>query len=135
MTFFLKSLPVLALAAASALGLTADDAFAQERGSGPKASATCMVRTLENGGVFPIVLPKTDVAAMEAKGFEEEPCRKAFGSRAKVEEWRDFICKIASIDNEKRQEKFEEQWGERPGVLCGMAEMSSSRWERRRAAR
>ena len=121
------ALPLLAMCAAPALAQQSDD--------GPKRNAVCMTKTMENGGVFPIVLPKTDEAAMVAKGFVKEPCRKAFGTRRKVAEWRDFICRIASNGSEERQEQFEQRWGERPAVLCGMAELTSSQWQRTRRQR
>lgn len=103
---------------------------AQNSEDQPRLNPVCMVKELEDGGQLPVVLPAGDQQAMKIKGFQVQPCAVAFGSRFKIEEWRNFICQIASDVSEARQTNFEQKWGERPAVLCGMAELTSSQWQR-----
>lgn len=125
--------------AAACVGVTAlaaqsSHAAAQANaGQGNSQTRACMVKTFENGAEFPIVLPASNVDAMEAKGFEVAPCGKSFRGRPSIENWRDEICRIASLQSEGMQDQYEEKWGERPAVLCAMAELTSSRWTRGRS--
>ena len=89
-----------------------------------------MVKQISEMSQMPIVASAEDVDALEAKGFDVESCDRAFEDLQKVERWRDYVCQIASVPNEKVQLKFEEKWGERPAVLCAMAELASSPWKR-----
>ena len=76
------------------------------------------------------ILPATDVAAMKAKGFDPVPCKRDFGSAEQREAYRDAICQMVSSWREELQADFERVRGERPAVLCGMAEIAIDSWSR-----
>ena len=105
---------------------------AQSNEGSTNAAPVCMVRMISETEEFPIILPATDVDAMKAKGFEPASCDADFGTAQQREAWKETICEMASIRNESVHENFEEKWGERPNVLCGMAEQASSQWKRGR---
>lgn len=105
-------------------------ALAQSEAGIGGAEPVCMARTTGDGREFSIIVPATDAGAMRAKGFEPAPCAEEFGSQARREAWRDSICEIASAWREDLQEHFERERGERPAVLCGMAEVIVGQWDR-----
>lgn len=94
------------------------------------ANPICMVRSSSDGAKLYILLPSSDAAAMKAKGFVVAPCEESFKSQADRETFRDNICEIASTWREDLQGHFERERGERPAVLCGMAEMVVGQWKR-----
>ena len=127
------SLHTLAIAFAIAIVACATiprQARAQTTSAAPAAQQVCMVKQISEMSQMPIVASAEDVDALEAKGFDVESCDRAFEDLQNVERWRDYVCQIASVPNEKVQLKFEEKWGERPAVLCAMAELFSSPWKR-----
>lgn len=89
-----------------------------------------MVRSSSDGAKLSILLPGSDAATLKAKGFTTAPCDAIFKSQADRETFRDAICEIASTWREDLQSHFERERGERPAVLCGMAEMVVGQWKR-----
>lgn len=122
-----KLVSVLALA----LVATAHQpALAQSATGANNAAPVCLERAVEGGSPLVILVPATDAKGMRAKGFTNRPCRGVMASRAQREEWRDQICELAALPLEYMQEQYEAAFGERPQVLCGMAERATSRWQR-----
>ena len=113
-----------------ACATTPTQALAQTDSAALEMTPVCMVRQASEMSQMPIVASEDDVDALRAKGFEVEGCERAFEDLQEVERWRDFVCQIASVPNEKVQLKFEKKRGERPAVLCAMAELFSSPWSR-----
>ncbi len=105
--------------------------MAQSGTSTSNTAPVCMVRASASGDELVIVLPTKDVGSMEAKGFSLVPCNQKFGSQARLEAYRDSICTISSNLTEEQQQKFEQARGERPAVLCGMAEVTIGQWVRK----
>lgn len=97
------------------------------------SGAVCLSRTVSTiGGEnrLSIIVRLESVAAMEAKGFSQLECAEAFGSRKEALVFRDWVCSSASIPNERAQGRYEQYLGERPAVLCGMAELVLGQWEK-----
>ena len=94
------------------------------------ANPICMIRSSSDGAKLSILLPGSDAATLKAKGFTTVPCAESFKSQADRETFRDTICEIASTWREDLQSHFERERGERPAVLCGMAEMVVGQWKR-----
>lgn len=94
------------------------------------AAPVCMARTAENGSTINIILPASNQGAMRAKGFLPVPCSEHFGTVQQREAYRDQICLAASRGDRTLQDTYELRLGERPAVLCGMAELAISRWKR-----
>ncbi len=94
------------------------------------AAPICMTRTPSEGAAVNIILPASNAGAMRAKGFETVPCSQSFATAAQRETYRDAICLAASKRSHSLQEAYELRLGERPAVLCGMAELAVSRWKR-----
>jgi len=92
---------------------------------------TCMSRQIDDGSRFSIVVPASNAKAMEAKGFQIMRCKGRSEFRRKRVAGRNSVCSIAAIPDEEVQKRFEEKYGERPAVLCGMAELVTGRWERK----
>ena len=95
--------------------------------------AVCMSRVIRDEDRFWIIVPAKDARTMMVKGFVPGHCRMAFGSQEQREAWRDQICHIASTWREDLQDHFEKTRGERPAVLCGMAELAIGQWTKERA--
>jgi hypothetical protein len=99
-------------------------------------NAVCLSRSLdvsEGERQFSVVAPKSNAPALELKGFTHVQCGDAFRSRREALRFRDRVCEIASIPNDRLQDNFERRLGERPAVLCGMAELVVGQWQRSRA--
>lgn len=105
-------------------------ALAQSEPGGQNATALCMIGTPATGGRFAIIVPAADARHMRMKGFEPVQCDDVFASQAERQAFRDSICWIASSWREDLQQHFERERGERPAVLCGMAEIAVGQWER-----
>ncbi|MCB0072196.1 MAG: hypothetical protein KDE20_12090 [Caldilineaceae bacterium] len=112
-----------------------DDANADLR-----SNAVCMLRPFgdvpqvpvaRRGQPFRILTIERAASGLEAKGFTRVDCTVAdlvlAGKRAG---WRDEICELASKGNEAVQNQLERAYGERPAVLCAMAEAVAGQWER-----
>lgn len=110
--------------------LPATSVSAQSAAGRANAVTVCMARAAEDGSRLVVILPATDVAAMEDRGFVLLPCGDAFASQAARERWRDNICTITATQPESVQNLLEAHLGERPGVLCGMAEIAVGPWRR-----
>lgn len=102
-------------------------AYAQE---GNNAAPKCMSRTLTSGETFRVFLPASDIGSMQARGFELENCNVHFSTQEQRENWRDRICQLASLPNKEFHDQYEQEMGQRPNVLCGMAELATTRWQR-----
>lgn len=139
----LHNLPLLAFAAGAIVPVPA---LAQDTAdTGAKAATTtpvCMtrpfrdfaqVRAERRGQPFHIVTVERAVPGLEAKGFARVDCAAADLARSERRSgWRDEICKLASEGNEAVQNQLERVYGEKPAVLCAMAETVAGRWERPR---
>ncbi|MCP5384193.1 MAG: hypothetical protein H6919_03285 [Sphingomonadaceae bacterium] len=89
------------------------------------------VPVARRGQPFRILTIERAASGLEAKGFTRVDCTVAdlvlAGKRAG---WRDEICELASKGNEAVQNQLERAYGERPAVLCAMAEAVAGQWER-----
>lgn len=112
--------------------IAANPAHAQEQETGDDLlpGATCMVRTGEGGNATAIIVPKRSEPALLEKGFRPEPCSNNFGTPLERTEWRDLVCNLATDPDEYFQSQAEKALGERPAVLCGLAEMVVGAWTR-----
>lgn len=89
----------------------------------------CLVRAGKAGNEpLNIVVPSRDAAALKVKGFELADCRGTPFSRAAQIALRDRVCRIAADEPEGIQLQFEHILGERPAVLCGLAEAAQGVW-------
>lgn len=77
-----------------------------------------------------ILVPASDTSAMLEKGFAEVPCDDVFASGDEQRAWRDMICTMTATQSEGVQDQIELLLGERPAVLCGMAERVLRPWQR-----
>lgn len=110
--------------AASSLGVPA---LAQ---SASKPPLVCLVREgLPSNDPLYIVAPASDAAALKAKGFVAADCGNTAFSRDRQIALRDRICRIAADEPEGIQLQFEHMLGERPAVLCGVAEAALGAWD------
>lgn len=136
-------LSLLALAAgaivpARALGQDTADAAATAAATTPVCMArpfrdVPQVRAERRGQPFHIVTVERAVPGLEAKGFARVDCTAADLARGERRSgWRDEICKLASEGNEAVQNQLERAYGEKPAVLCAMAEAVAGQWERPR---
>lgn len=112
-------------------------ALAQSSNSAAQGSNVCMLRASSTAtqNAIRIIAPNDAAAALEAKGFTQFPCAKGGFPIPTQIEFRDFICTVSSEYSEGMQKQFEALLGERPGVLCGLAEVSLGRWSRSRRGR
>lgn len=121
---------MIASAAYAALGLgifLSGPGRAQEHME-PSTEKICMV--LGSGASSgAIVLSKSDESALLAKGFVRTPCDEAFASEAEQRDWRDRICRFVATAPEGMQKNMEGAMGERPAILCGMAEVVLGPWD------
>ena len=122
-----------------AVGLTASLALAlpshaQSQSGGKGSRPVCL--TLETAGQepFSVIVPRDDAGNLEAFGYQRQPCRRAFGSRAKIAEWREQMCELAAVPLEDVQKGFEARLKVRPQQLCGMAELIVGRWQRKKSS-
>lgn len=127
----LGSRVIICSAAALMLWLSpAMPALAQSGGETSGLTPICLVNANSQSDAV-IVVSAADVPALEAKGFEVVNCANSFGSETSLQSYRDAICTIASIPDKATQDLYEEQFGERPAVLCGMAERALGQWKRK----
>jgi hypothetical protein len=84
--------------------------------------AICMMREQADGTDLSIILPKVFAERLEKRGFVVADCKAAFKSDSRIKAWRDSICDVASNRTEEVQLKYDESLGERPAVLCALAE-------------
>lgn len=90
----------------------------------------CLLREVSSERSYPVIVPAKDVEGMRAKGFMPQPCDEHFGSPQLRTSWRDKVCEWAAIQAPEFHDQFEFKWGERPSVLCGMAEVAVGQWRR-----
>lgn len=102
------------------------------------ATATCMSRSIEPSGRAGEKLRPVNVLAIEGaiemlakKGFIVTNCEEVgLATAADRNAWRDDICTLASQGNVAVQNQLEGALGERPAVLCAMAEALAGPWLR-----
>lgn len=115
---------VLGAMAAPSLGVPA---LAQ---TASKPPLVCLVREgLPGNDPLHIVAPASDAAALKAKGFVAADCGDAVFARDRQIALRDRMCRIAADEPEGIQLQFERILGERPAVLCGVAEVALGAWD------
>lgn len=114
--------PVVAFVAIS------QPAYAQEEIDDLLPHAACFEKAGANGNVISVIAPKQAASAMRAKDFTRAPCRKSFETAALREAYRDGVCHMAATYRPDQIANFEELYGERPEVLCGLAEVAISQW-------
>lgn len=96
----------------------------------PKTPLVCLVREgLRGNDPLHIVAPASDAAALKAKGFVAADCGDPAFSRNRQIAQRDLMCRIAANEPEGIQLQFEHMLGERPAVLCGVAEAALGAWD------
>ncbi len=93
-----------------------------------EAPPSCLTKMGDDGKPLSILVPGLSEKAMRDKGFVPEPCSEKFSTLAARENYRDAVCHMASTYREDQIAVFERKYGERPGVLCGMAEVAVSQW-------
>lgn len=93
-------------------------------------SYSCMARgpNTDGGRITMIVVPSPAVETMSAKGFTEFDCNREGFTLAQQVKFRDEICLIAAEQPEGMQTQLERVMGERPAVLCAMAEIVVGQW-------
>lgn len=78
------------------------------------------------------VVPATARAAgmLEKKGFRQVECSASgMADTARLRAWRDEVCELAAFGNEATQNQLERALGERPAVLCALAEQLGGPWD------
>lgn len=98
--------------------------------SSPPANPPESVCMLKDGAAdaVKVILPKAAEETMAAKGFVSFDCDRGDFSQAERLSYRDSVCRIAAQETETVQKQFEQVLGERPAVLCGMAELILGAW-------
>lgn len=111
----------------------ADRLSAQEVARDKKASFACMAYSKRRAGdqLTQIIVPRNSVSVMSAKSFEEFECERGNFGREKQLEFRELVCGMAAQEPEGMQRQLEKIIGERPAVLCGMAETVLGQWDSR----
>ncbi|MEP3422873.1 MAG: hypothetical protein ABJN35_14125 [Erythrobacter sp.] len=122
------ALSAVAIAALASAGVT--PLAAQEPVDDLLPNAACFDRVAESGDLVSIFVPVQASSGMLAKGFERQPCRVRFSLQSQREAWRDEICSLASERDEFFQSQAEIALGERPAVLCALAEIIAGPWKR-----
>lgn len=105
---------------------------AQNEPSSSVEKARCMTRKVagQNSSQIEVLVPSTEIGGMRRKGFEVDKCTDGMSTADQRRRWRDEICTIASTSNNSVQDAFEDRLGERPNILCGMAEVTIGVWGR-----
>lgn len=114
---------------------SAQEADAEVRDDNAQVVGVCMINE-HRGSTLTIIVPQRDAKGMRGKGFKRIPCPsgKRLADSAELLEWRDKICTAAANGSQVFQKQFEGRYGERPAVLCGMAEQVSGQWKRKKEA-
>lgn len=78
-----------------------------------------------------VLATAADAEALQKKGFTTTDCAAVdLASTTSRSDWRDQICTLASQGNQAVQNQLEAMLGERPAVLCAMAEQTAGEWRR-----
>lgn len=123
--------PVVLAAALIALPAGLSAASAAQGSDSGDAAPVCLLREGTDGKPLLIIVPAAAKKGMSDKGFVQEPCSQNFATLVAREGYRDAVCHMASTYREDQIAVFERRYGERPGVLCGMAEVAISEWNLR----
>lgn len=117
--------------AAALLNAGLSNPLAAQSATGSAEDAVCLVKLGDDKHQLAIIVPSAAEKAMSDKGFVREPCSSTFATPAAREGYRDAVCHMAATYREDQIVVFERKHGERPGVLCGMAEVAVSQWQLR----
>ena len=130
MTMFRLPISVCSVIAATMIVLSPGRLTASAaQGAGEvSANPVCLVRVGADGKPLAIIVPAVSERAMIDKGFEPQSCEVSFATIPARETYRDVVCHMASSYREDQISVFERRYGERPGVLCGMAQVAVSEW-------
>lgn len=134
----IKTNAMLGCSLAFLIGMLPSNLLAQSPQSMPLSTGICMVlqpQNNESGEATiavrqPVLVPLSDEAAMLAQSFVAVPCSDTFATTTDQLQWRDFICTTTATQNEDVQRQLVDLLGERPAVLCGMAEAVLGPWQR-----
>lgn len=84
--------------------------------------------------VYYVAAPSSMSKSLAAKGFTAVDCETAqLATPTAIAAWRDQTCELAAFGNAAVQNQLETALGERPGVLCAMAQVLVGPWDRKRA--
>lgn len=119
----------------ASLGGTSVPAVAQGQRLVEGQDYVCMARTRDDAGerTTRIVVLTPSVQLMRSRGFAEFGCVQGGFPPAQQIEFRDEICEITADQPEGMQQQLEAVFGERPAVLCAMAEIVVGEWDAREA--
>lgn len=95
-----------------------------------QAGLVCMERTNGIGKVLSITVPARSVPSLLDRGFSNVDCGGPEFTHDRQIAFRDQVCKLVAEQPEGMQLQFENILGERPSVLCGMAEAVTGPWKR-----
>lgn len=126
-----SALPLICAATGAILAATisAPAHAGSEAGDTAEVTAVCMTyRDKGSGPHISAILPESDVAALQVKGFTTAQCDMVFPSRESIIAWRDRVCEMAASDDVRMQELVEERFGIAPAAFCGMAELVIGQW-------
>ena len=130
-TRLFRNSPVIIFAAVVLWSAGLADAAGAQGWESNTGQPVCLFREGTDGKPFSIIIPAAGEKAMRDKGFVPEPCTVNFASPVLREGYRDAVCHMASTYRADQIALFERKYGERPGVLCGMAEVAGSQWQLR----
>ena len=121
-------LSLLGIIGIVAANLTTSTDVAAQSATAPR-NPVCLVRPSINESVAPsrVIAPKASQESLEKKGFVEFTCGRAGFTRQEQLRFQDFVCRIAVEESEGTQRQFENILGERPAVLCALAEVALGR--------
>lgn len=120
---------LLSIAASTALGVLATPLIAQDQSEDPN-SEVCMVRPTDgDGSPVKVITPQIYSQSLEAKGFTALPCEQAFPTMQDKIAWRDEVCSMVAMQSSDIHDQLEQVFGERPAVLCALAEEIVGPWQ------
>lgn len=124
-----SALPLICAATGAFLAAIAPAHAGSEAIDAAEVTAVCMIyRDAESGSHISAILPESDVAALQAKGYTTAQCDTAFPTRGSMIAWRDRVCEMAASEDVRMQELVEERFGIAPAAFCGMAELVIGQW-------
>ena len=126
-------LSLLGIIGIVAANLTTSTDVAAQSATAPR-NPVCLVRPSINESVAPsrVIAPKASQESLEKKGFVEFTCGRAGFTRQEQLRFQDFVCRIAVEETEGTQRQFEYIFGERPAILCAMAELALGEMPKKR---
>ncbi|MCK0127532.1 hypothetical protein [Erythrobacter sp. F6033] len=125
-----RSILVATALIATGISISPEEASAQVEADKLVPGAACLAREAADGRKVAVIAPVQSAPTLIAKGFAVESCERNFAGVGQRRKWRDEICELASEPDAHFQAQAEKIMGERPAVLCAMAEIVSSPWGR-----